>query len=87
MSEKILLPLRIGVGVIVLNEKNRVFVGKRKDNPEKHWQMQGDASLPKRPPATVSRAVLPVRDSCCWFSSQNKALLPCLLACQGLVEG
>ena len=32
MSEKILLPFRIGVGVIVLNEKNRVFVGKRKDN-------------------------------------------------------
>ena len=39
MSEKILLPLRIGVGVIVLNEKNRVFVGKRKDNPVDKWQM------------------------------------------------
>ena len=38
MSEKILLPLRIGVGVIVLNEKNRVFVGKRKDNPVDKWQ-------------------------------------------------
>ena len=33
------LPLRTGVGVIVLNKKNKVFVGKRKDNPEKHWQM------------------------------------------------
>ena len=39
MSEKILLPLRIGVGVIVLNEKNRGFVGKRKDNPVDKWQM------------------------------------------------
>ena len=27
------LPLRLGVGAIVLNKKNQVFVGKRKDNP------------------------------------------------------
>ena len=33
------LPLRIGVGAIVLNEKNQVFVGKRKDNPVDKWQM------------------------------------------------
>ena len=33
------LRLRTGIGVIVLNKKNQVFVGKRKDNPEKHWQM------------------------------------------------
>ena len=33
------LPLRIGVGVIVLNNKNQVFVGKRKDNPNDKWQM------------------------------------------------
>ena len=33
------LPLRIGVGAIVLNNKNRVFVGKRKDNPIDKWQM------------------------------------------------
>ena len=33
------LPLRIGVGVIVLNNKNKVFVGKRKDNPVDKWQM------------------------------------------------
>ncbi len=33
------LPLRIGVGVIVLNNKNKVFVGKRKDNPIDKWQM------------------------------------------------
>ena len=33
------LPMRIGVGIIVLNNKNRVFVGKRKDNPSNQWQM------------------------------------------------
>ena len=38
MSKKI-LPLRIGVGAIVLNNKNEVFVGKRKDNPIDKWQM------------------------------------------------
>ena len=31
------LPLRIGVGAIVLNKKNQVFVGKRKDNPVDKW--------------------------------------------------
>ena len=38
MNEK-KLPLRIGVGVIVLNNKNKIFVGKRKDNPVNKWQM------------------------------------------------
>ena len=33
------LPLRLGVGAIVLNKKNQVFVGKRKDNPIDKWQM------------------------------------------------
>ena len=33
------LPLRIGVGIIVLNLNNKVFVGKRKDNPINKWQM------------------------------------------------
>ena len=33
------LPMRKGVGVIILNEKNKVFVGKRKDNPIDKWQM------------------------------------------------
>ena len=33
------LPLRIGVGVIVLNDENKIFVGKRKDNPIDKWQM------------------------------------------------
>ena len=33
------LPLRLGVGIIVLNRQNEVFVGKRKDNPIDRWQM------------------------------------------------
>ena len=33
------LPLRIGVGAIVLNNNNKIFVGKRKDNPVDKWQM------------------------------------------------
>jgi putative (di)nucleoside polyphosphate hydrolase len=33
------LPLRIGVGIAVLNSKNKVFVAKRKDNPINKWQM------------------------------------------------
>ena len=40
------LPLRIGVGIVVLNSKNQVFVGKRKDNPFDKWQMpQGGVDL------------------------------------------
>ena len=37
MIEK--LPLRVGVGIIVLNKENKVFVGNRKDNPVDKWQM------------------------------------------------
>ena len=33
------LPMRIGVGAIILNKDNHVFVGKRKDNPGNKWQM------------------------------------------------
>tara|TARA_X000001036_G_scaffold432553_2_gene468631 strand:- start:465 stop:935 length:471 start_codon:yes stop_codon:yes gene_type:complete len=33
------LPMRIGVGIIVLNKNNHVFVAKRKDNPINKWQM------------------------------------------------
>ena len=33
------LPLRTGVGIIVLNKQNKIFVGKRKDNPGDKWQM------------------------------------------------
>ena len=33
------LPMRQGVGIIVLNQNNDVFVAKRKDNPIDKWQM------------------------------------------------
>ena len=33
------LPLRTGVGVILFNKENKIFVGKRKDNPIDKWQM------------------------------------------------
>ena len=33
------LPLRNGVGVALLNKDNKVFVGKRIDNPNDFWQM------------------------------------------------
>ena len=33
------LPLRLGVGIVLLNQKNEVFVGRRIDNPKNSWQM------------------------------------------------
>ncbi len=33
------LPLRTGVGIIVLNKQNKVFVARRIDNSKKFWQM------------------------------------------------
>tara|TARA_B100001989_G_scaffold177306_1_gene128294 strand:- start:1108 stop:1584 length:477 start_codon:yes stop_codon:yes gene_type:complete len=33
------LPLRDGVGIIVLNKENKVFVARRIDNPKNFWQM------------------------------------------------
>ena len=33
------LPLRNGVGIIVLNKENKIFVAKRIDNPKNYWQM------------------------------------------------
>tara|TARA_B100001063_G_scaffold103168_1_gene96280 strand:- start:179 stop:655 length:477 start_codon:yes stop_codon:yes gene_type:complete len=33
------LPLRSGVGIIVLNKKNKIFVAKRIDNQKDFWQM------------------------------------------------
>ena len=40
MKEKLKnLPLRDGVGIIVLNKENKVFVAKRIDSPRNFWQM------------------------------------------------
>ena len=33
------LPLRNGVGIVVINKDNKVFVAKRIDNPKNFWQM------------------------------------------------
>ena len=33
------LPLRSGVGIVLLNHQNKVFVAKRIDNPKNFWQM------------------------------------------------
>jgi len=40
MIDNTTLPHRIGVGIILLNDENKVFVGKRIDNQEgNYWQM------------------------------------------------
>ena len=40
MKDKFInLPLRSGVGIVVLNKYNKVFVAKRIDNPRNFWQM------------------------------------------------
>ena len=39
MEKKNKLPLRIGVGIVLLNKDNNIFVGKRIDNPKNSWQM------------------------------------------------
>ena len=45
------LPYRNGVGIVVLNNENKVFVAKRIDNPKNFWQMpqgginEGEESL------------------------------------------
>ena len=40
MNEKFKkLPLRSGVGVVLLNNENKIFVAKRIDNPKNFWQM------------------------------------------------
>ena len=33
------LPLRNGVGLVILNNENKIFVAKRIDNPKNFWQM------------------------------------------------
>ena len=43
------LPLRTGVGIIVLNKQNKIFVGKRKDNPVNKWQMPQGGVDPLEP--------------------------------------
>ena len=39
MKKTKILPLRTGVGIVLLNNKNDIFVGKRLDNSKNFWQM------------------------------------------------
>ena len=39
INKNIGLPLRSGVGIVVLNKNNKVFVAKRIDNQKNFWQM------------------------------------------------
>ena len=40
------LPLRRGIGIVLLNKNNKVFVAKRIDNPKNFWQMpQGGVDI------------------------------------------
>ncbi len=53
---KSILPMRQGVGIIVLNKQNKVFVGKRKDNPVDKWQMpQGGIDFKETPLNAMKR--------------------------------
>ena len=48
--------MRQGVGIIVLNENDKVFVGKRKDNPVDKWQMpQGGIDENENPTTAMRR--------------------------------
>ena len=50
------LPMRLGVGIILLNKDNEVFVGKRKDNPIDKWQMpQGGIDNNEKPLDAMKR--------------------------------
>ena len=45
-SKKIDLPFRSGVGIVVLNNDNKVLVAKRIDNQKNFWQMpQGGVNV------------------------------------------
>ena len=54
------LPLRLGVGVVLLNNENKVFVGKRIDNQEgNYWQMpQGGIDKNEIPEEAVWREMM-----------------------------
>ena len=53
------LPMRLGVGIILLNKDNEVFVGKRKDNPIDKWQMpQGGVDRGESYLAAMQRELL-----------------------------
>ena len=51
--------MRQGVGIILLNQKNEVFVGKRRDNPIDKWQMpQGGIDYRETPLEAMKRELV-----------------------------
>ena len=51
--------MRSGVGIIILNDENKVFVGKRKDNPSDKWQMpQGGVDKDEDFTSAIKRELL-----------------------------
>ena len=51
--------MRSGVGVIILNNQNKIFVGKRKDNPIDKWQMpQGGVNIGEDHLSAMKRELL-----------------------------
>ena len=57
--DKKILPLRKGVGAIILNNENKIFVGKRLDNPVNKWQMpQGGLDKGENYLSAMKREVL-----------------------------
>ena len=54
------LPLRVGVGAVVINKDKKIFVGKRKDHPNTdNWQMpQGGVNENEELLAALKRELL-----------------------------
>ena len=48
------LPYRDNVGIMLVNEDNRVFVGQRRDNHQEAWQMPQGGIDPGETPETAA---------------------------------
>ena len=80
MENKNKLPLRVGVGIVLLNNDNKIFVGKRIDNPNNFWQMpQGgvdgnenffDATKRELEEETGVKSIKLIKELNSWFEYQ-----------------
>ena len=80
MENKNKLPLRVGVGIVLLNNDNKIFVGKRIDNPNNFWQMpQGgvdgnenffDAAKRELEEETGVKSIKLIKELNSWFEYQ-----------------
>lgn len=62
------LPYRLGVGMMILNSENKVFVGKRIDTKIRAWQMpQGGIDLGETPSGAAMREMREEIGSCDGF--------------------